>query len=65
MKPFLMGSELPPDPVAPVVVRVTDQGKVMEAMSGGAWLTRKQIEQASGLSCGSVNTALQHGMRRG
>lgn len=65
MKPFLIGSQLPPDPVAPVVVRVTDQGKVMAAMSSGAWLTRKQIEQVSGLSCGSVNTVLQHGIRRG
>lgn len=64
MKPFLECSQLPPEP-ALVLPGVTKQGKVTQALASGDWLTRKQIEQAAGLSCDAVNTALQHGIRRG
>lgn len=66
MRPFLIGSQLPADPEdRPTEARVTNQGRVVTAMADGAWYTRRQLENACGLSTDAVNTVLQHGIRRG
>lgn len=65
MKPFLEGSQLPPDPVPVLPPALTQQAQVAQVMADGSWFTRKQLEQATGLTTDAVNTALQHGIRRG
>lgn len=44
---------------------ITPAAKVREALSSGAWLTRRQVEAATGLSCGVVNDHLQSGIYHG
>lgn len=64
MRPFL-SDPLPSAPVPPSEARVTYQGRVLASMASGDWFTRRELEIASGLGCGAVNTVLQHGLRRG
>ena len=44
---------------------ITPSARVRDALSSGEWLTRRQVEAVTGLSCGVVNDHLQSGIYHG
>lgn len=61
MRPFLSATVTPAAPAK----RLTSAAQVREAMSSGAWFTRKELVALTGLGDGVVNTAIHAGLRRG